>query len=61
MVRVPVTEVYNTCPRYMHKYQRVGPSASVPRAGNQAPIPAWKLRIDANAKTSKKSRKKRKR
>lgn len=48
IVRVEVTEVYNNCPRYIHKYQRVEPSAYVPRAGGVPPIPEWKLRADMN-------------
>ena len=46
IVRVQVTEVYNNCPRYIHKYQRVERSKYVPQAGVEAPIPAWKLRDD---------------
>lgn len=48
IVRVEVTEVYNNCPRYIHTYHRVEPSADVPRAGSTPPIPAWKLRADIN-------------
>jgi polar amino acid transport system substrate-binding protein len=46
MVRVQVTEAYNNCPRYIHKYQRVEPSPYVPRAGCEPPVPEWKLRDD---------------
>jgi predicted pyridoxine 5'-phosphate oxidase superfamily flavin-nucleotide-binding protein len=48
IVRVQVTEVYGNCPRYIHKYQRVEPSAYVPREGSAPPIPEWKLRADIN-------------
>jgi uncharacterized protein len=48
IVRVEVTEVYNNCPRYIHKYQRVEPSEYVPREGSTPPIPEWKLRADIN-------------
>ena len=48
IVRVEVTEVYNNCPRYIHKYQRVEPSEYVPRAGSEPPTPAWKLRDEIN-------------
>jgi predicted pyridoxine 5'-phosphate oxidase superfamily flavin-nucleotide-binding protein len=48
IVRVEVTEVYNNCPRYIHKYQRVEPSEYVPREGSMPPIPEWKLRADLN-------------
>jgi predicted pyridoxine 5'-phosphate oxidase superfamily flavin-nucleotide-binding protein len=42
VVRVTVREVFDNCPRYIHKYRREERSAFVPRAGEQAPIPNWK-------------------
>jgi hypothetical protein len=48
IVRVEVTEVYNNCPRYIHKYQRAEPSEYVPKAGYEPPTPEWKLRDDIN-------------
>jgi predicted pyridoxine 5'-phosphate oxidase superfamily flavin-nucleotide-binding protein len=48
IIRVEVMEVYNNCPRYIHKYQRVESSESVPREGSTPPIPEWKLRADLN-------------
>ncbi len=48
IVRVEVTEVYNNCPRYIHKYQRVEQSGDVPKAGYEPPPPAWKFRDDIN-------------
>jgi predicted pyridoxine 5'-phosphate oxidase superfamily flavin-nucleotide-binding protein len=46
IVRVQVTEVYNNCPRYIHKYQRVERSEYVPRVDHEPPIPEWKLRVE---------------
>jgi predicted pyridoxine 5'-phosphate oxidase superfamily flavin-nucleotide-binding protein len=46
IVRVHVTEVYNNCPRYIHKYQLVERSAYVPRSDRETPIPDWKRRDD---------------
>src|SRR5688572_28576538 len=46
IVRVQVTEVYNNCPRYIHKYQRVERSQYVPRADHEPPVPEWKLRVE---------------
>lgn len=46
VVRVHVEAVFVNCPRYVHKQQRIQPSAYVPRAGEDAPYPQWK-RIDA--------------
>jgi hypothetical protein len=43
IVRVQATEVYWNCPRYIHTYQCVERSKYVPRAGNEPPIPDWKL------------------
>ncbi len=48
IVRVEVTEVYDNCPRYIHKYQRVEHSEYVPREGSEPPIPEWKLWDDIN-------------
>ena len=46
IVRVKVTETFVNCPRYIHKYQRVGTSKYAPEAGRAAPpAPQWK-RID---------------
>jgi uncharacterized protein len=46
IVRVQVTEVYNNCPRYIHKYQLVERSAYVPRSDREPPIPEWKQRAE---------------
>jgi hypothetical protein len=43
VVRVAVREVFPNCPRYIHRYQRVGSSVFVPREGCETPVPAWKL------------------
>lgn len=45
IVRVSVSEIFRNCPRYVHRYQKVGRSEYVPRAGTKAPFAAWK-RID---------------
>src|SRR6202171_3480533 len=42
IVRVAVTHVFPNCPRYIHKYQRVEPSAFVPKVGCETPVPNWK-------------------
>lgn len=48
IVRVEVTETYQNCPRYIHKYQRVEHSEYVPKEGIEPPIPEWKLWDDIN-------------
>ena len=42
IVRVRVREVFPNCPRYIHKMRQVEPSAFVPRAGCETPVPNWK-------------------
>jgi hypothetical protein len=42
VVRVSATEVFPNCPRYIHRMALVERSRFVPRAGHDAPIPAWK-------------------
>jgi uncharacterized protein len=46
VVRVEIAEIYPNCPRYVHKYQRVGASRFVPNPQRETPVPDWK-RIDA--------------
>ena len=46
VVRVVVTETFVNCPRYIHKYQRIGPSIYVPQESCPTPPAQWK-RIDA--------------
>jgi len=45
IVRVAVEEIWINCPRYIHKYQKLGDSKYVPQKGEDTPIPAWK-RLD---------------
>jgi uncharacterized protein len=42
VVRVAVDLVFPNCPRYIHAMQSLGTSPYVPRAGQVAPVPAWK-------------------
>jgi predicted pyridoxine 5'-phosphate oxidase superfamily flavin-nucleotide-binding protein len=44
VLRVTVREVFPNCPRYIHQYQLVERSRFVPKAGEKAPVPAWKTR-----------------
>ena len=45
-VRVTVEEVFVNCPRYIHRYQKIGASKHVPRNGEPKALADWK-RIDA--------------
>jgi uncharacterized protein len=42
VVRVRAERVFPNCPRYIHRMNVVEPSAHVPRAGQETPVPKWK-------------------
>jgi predicted pyridoxine 5'-phosphate oxidase superfamily flavin-nucleotide-binding protein len=42
VVRVRAREIFPNCPRYIHRMQKVEPSAFVPREDCVTPVPAWK-------------------
>lgn len=46
IVRVNVSELWQNCPRYIHRYQKVQDSRYVPQATCETPIAEWK-RTDA--------------
>ncbi|WP_430010323.1 pyridoxamine 5'-phosphate oxidase family protein [Methylophaga lonarensis] len=46
VVKVTIDEMFQNCPRYIHRYQRVSQSNYVPKVSQQTPLPVWK-RIDA--------------
>lgn len=45
VVRVTVHELFENCPRYVHRYEKREASPFVPRPSQKTPMPAWK-RID---------------
>jgi predicted pyridoxine 5'-phosphate oxidase superfamily flavin-nucleotide-binding protein len=45
IVRVQLSELWQNCPRYIHRYQKVQPSRYVPREASETPLADWK-RID---------------
>jgi uncharacterized protein len=45
IVRVNVTDVWKNCPRYVHRYEKVGASRYVPRESCETPLAEWK-RVD---------------
>jgi len=45
IVRVQLSELWQNCPRYIHRYQKVTPSRYVPREACETPLAEWK-RID---------------
>lgn len=45
VVRVTLSELWQNCPRYVHRYQKVATSRYVPRADAETPFCEWK-RID---------------
>lgn len=42
IVRVTLREIFDNCPRYIHKMKLVERSHFVPKAGCPAPVPGWK-------------------
>lgn len=45
LVRVKLSEFWQNCPRYIHRYQKENPSRYVPRAACETPLAEWK-RLD---------------
>ncbi|UVE16877.1 pyridoxamine 5'-phosphate oxidase family protein [Pseudomonas sp. LS44] len=45
IVRVQLSELWQNCPRYVHRYQKVEPSPYVPREVCETPLAEWK-RVD---------------
>jgi uncharacterized protein len=42
VVTIDIDRVWVNCPRYVHRYQRVGPSKYVPVAEKETPLASWK-------------------
>lgn len=42
IVRVTLSEMWQNCPRYIHRYERVGSSRYVPKAECETPLAGWK-------------------
>ena len=42
VVRVKITELWQNCPRYIHKHQKIETSQYVPQIDEETPMPAWK-------------------
>ena len=42
LVRVTLSEMWQNCPRYIHRYQKLEKSRYVPQAGHEAPLAGWK-------------------
>jgi len=45
VVRVTLSELWQNCPRYIHRYRKQSPSHYVPRDGQDTPLAGWK-RVD---------------
>jgi predicted pyridoxine 5'-phosphate oxidase superfamily flavin-nucleotide-binding protein len=42
VVKIVVRAVFQNCPRYIHRYQKISPSRYVPRADCDTPLATWK-------------------
>lgn len=42
IVRVAIQQTWVNCPRYIHRYKKLGASKNVPRAGEHTPLAVWK-------------------
>jgi predicted pyridoxine 5'-phosphate oxidase superfamily flavin-nucleotide-binding protein len=56
IVRVNVTEIFQNCPRYVHRYTKIGPSEYVPRSTRKTPFALWKRVDDVQASLPAKDR-----
>lgn len=45
VVKVSVHSIFQNCPRYIHRYNKVDPSRYVPREDRETPLATWK-RVD---------------
>lgn len=48
VVRVSVSEIWQNCPRYIHRYQKVKDSRYTPKADSETPIAGWKRVEEVN-------------
>ena len=46
VVKIAVRAVFQNCPRYIHRYQKISPSRYVPRAESDTPLATWKRTDD---------------
>ncbi len=58
VVRVTVSELWQNCPRYIHRYQKVKDSHYVPKTDCETPVAAWKRVDEVNDVLSDKDREK---
>ncbi len=42
LVRVKLSEMWQNCPRYIHRYQKLETSRYVPQAECETPLAGWK-------------------
>ncbi len=46
VAKITVRAVFQNCPRYVHRYEKVAASRYVPRAGKDTPLATWKRTED---------------
>ena len=58
IVRVKLTDYWQNCPRYIHKYKKIDESKYVPKKNKKTPVAGWKKTDIVQDVLSKKDRKK---
>lgn len=58
IVRIKISDYWQNCPRYIHKYTKMKKSKYVPRKGSNTPIAGWKKTDAVNDVLSKKDKRK---
>lgn len=58
IVRVKLTDYWQNCPRYIHRYKKIDGSKYVPRKDKKTPVAGWKKTDIVQDVLSKKDRKK---
>lgn len=56
VVRVSITELWQNCPRYIHRYQKVKDSRYVPKSECETPVATWKRVNEVSDVISEKDR-----
>ncbi len=42
IIRIAIRNLFLNCPRYIHRYEKIGQSEYIPKENCEAPVPEWK-------------------